>query len=137
MNSKSVSLIAFNDVTLRTCTQQYMGEMIDERRQLMKDGEDFKDLFSRLIAASDNERDPQRALSRREMLGEMFLLLLAGHETSAHATSESLILLALHPDKQEKVFEEAMRVLPDGASDYDQVVNELVSVVLLTLSRAQ
>ena len=65
--------------------------MIDERRKLMSEGEEFNDLFSRLLAANDSEQDAKRSLSTQEIFGEMFLLLLAGHETSAHAVSEALI----------------------------------------------
>ncbi|KAF9010195.1 cytochrome P450 [Cyathus striatus] len=56
-----------------------------------------------------------RRLTDDELLSDIFVFLLAGHETTAHTLCFVIILLALYPDIQEKVFEEALRLWPNGA----------------------
>ncbi|KAG5646335.1 hypothetical protein DXG03_003658 [Asterophora parasitica] len=58
--------------------------------------------------------DSHRHLSDDELLSDTFTFLLAGHETSAHSLCFSIILLALYPDFQQRVYEEALRLWPDG-----------------------
>lgn len=59
--------------------QNYMQEMICLRRGSEKK-EERHDLFSSLLDASDGEADGAAKLSDREMLGNIFVFLLAGHE---------------------------------------------------------
>ena len=46
-------------------------------------------------------------LRRREMVDQVGIFLLAGHETSAAALGWALYLMALFPEWQEKVAQEA------------------------------
>jgi hypothetical protein len=50
-------------------------------------------------------------LDLQELLGNAFIFLLAGHETSAHTLVWAFLLLALHPDEQEAAFHEVQGVL--------------------------
>lgn len=66
-------------------------------------------------------------LSRSEVIGDLFTVIRAGHETTASAISISLALLAAHPQYQRWVQEEIDRVLADGADkdDYKAVYPKL------------
>ncbi|KAF5370348.1 hypothetical protein D9758_006940 [Tetrapyrgos nigripes] len=53
-------------------------------------------------------------LNTAELMGNIFIFLLAGHETTAHTIGYALTLLALYQDEQEKLFLHIMSVIPDG-----------------------
>ncbi|KAF5343987.1 hypothetical protein D9758_012923 [Tetrapyrgos nigripes] len=63
------------------------------------------------IADKESEK---RKLSDVEMMGNIFIFLLAGHETSAHTTCFAFALLALYEEEQEKLYQHIMSVCPDG-----------------------
>jgi cytochrome P450 len=95
--------------------------MIAERR---RHPGDRGDLLSMLLAADDHEEDAagnDTHMSDKQVRDECLTVILAGHETTANALSFALWMLAKHPDAQENVHNEAVRVL-DGrrpnASDY-------------------
>jgi cytochrome P450 len=46
------------------------------------DGERHRDIFSRLVAADESESVADAKLSDREVIGNTFVMLLAGHGTS-------------------------------------------------------
>lgn len=54
-----------------------MREMIDARRLEIAEGTEFNDLFGILIKSSDQEEGAS-ALSEREMLSNIYVMLLAG-----------------------------------------------------------
>ncbi|EJD55712.1 cytochrome P450 [Auricularia subglabra TFB-10046 SS5] len=70
------------------------------------------DLFKRLIEA--NKDSDGEKLSDDELISNIFIFLLAGHETSAHTLAFALVLLALYPEVQEELRAEALRVWPTG-----------------------
>lgn len=48
----------------------------------------------------------------------LFILMLSSMydtETSANTLSFALVLIALHPEVQQKIYEESMRVWPEGS----------------------
>ncbi|KAH7909584.1 cytochrome P450 [Hygrophoropsis aurantiaca] len=86
--------------------QQYLLEMIDKRRNAEKK-EEHHVLFNSLILASDNEEisGDDVKLSDSELMGNIFMFLMAGHETMAHSLCFAFAMLAL-------VFFEALRMFP-------------------------
>ncbi|KAG2062586.1 cytochrome P450 [Suillus decipiens] len=109
---------------------RYLTEMIHER-QGSQHKEDNNDLLSSLLSANDDDNlsKDEVKLSDSELIGNIFIFLVAGHEvlhppahfprtdklqTTAHALSFAFALLALHPDKQEEMYQHIKRVLPDG-----------------------
>ena len=70
-------------------------------------------------------------LSPTDLLGNLFVLLLAGHETTAHSLHACLFLLALHPKTQQEAQEELDGILTkfDGKWSPD-IMNALQSSVL-------
>lgn len=89
----------------------YMREMIQDRQT--SEVQDRHDLFSSLIHANKEEVE-LAALTEEELMGNIFIFLVAGHETTAHTLSFSFALLALYPNIQEKLFQHIKEVIPDG-----------------------
>lgn len=91
----------------------YLREMIEDQ----KNGvgmEERNDLFSAMVAANmSSEKDsPNEQLSESELLGNMFIFIVAGHETTAHTISFILGLLAIEQEEQEKLRQHILSVSP-------------------------
>ena len=71
-------------------------------------GED-QDILASLLAAVDPVRGTQFGFE--ELVDQVAMLFLAGHETSASALSWSLYLIASHPDIQQQMHEQSIAVL--------------------------
>ncbi|KAG2042615.1 cytochrome P450 [Suillus americanus] len=102
---------------------RYLTEMIHERRGSQHEDSN-NDLLSSLLSANDdnNLSKGEVKLSDSELIGNIFIFLVAGHETTAHTLSFAFALLALHPDKQEEMYQHIKRVLPDGRNPtYDDM----------------
>ncbi|KAF8760869.1 cytochrome P450 [Rhizoctonia solani] len=80
-------------------------------------------LFNILLSANDeNMEDEKKGLDDREVAGNIFLFLFAGHETTAHTLSFCLGLLALYPETQQEVYvqiEQFMKL--HGRLDYSKL----------------
>ncbi|QRW25090.1 cytochrome P450 family protein [Rhizoctonia solani] len=68
-------------------------------------------LFNILLSASDADSGKGQKLSDRDVAGNAFLFLFAGHETTAHTLSFCLGLLALYPEVQQEVYEQIKQVI--------------------------
>ncbi|RDB30006.1 hypothetical protein Hypma_014135 [Hypsizygus marmoreus] len=73
-------------------------------------------LLRNLVEANADGSASNKRLSDDELLSDTFTFLLAGHETSAHSLCFAVVLLALHPDIQQRVYEETLELWPDGVS---------------------
>ena len=76
---------------------------VAERRRA-EDLEQRDDILSMLIAARHEDGSP---MSDEEIRDELVTLLVAGHETTANALAWAVERLARHPDKLERLTEEA------------------------------
>ncbi|KAG7448724.1 cytochrome P450 [Guyanagaster necrorhizus] len=56
-----------------------------------------------------------KRLTDDELLSNTMTFLLAGHETTAHTICFAVVLLALYPDVQRRVYEEVSKFWPEGA----------------------
>jgi len=102
--------------------------MIAERR---KSPGDRGDLLSMLLAATDVEDNPggmphgpATGMSDKQVRDECLTIMLAGHETTANGLSFALWMMAKHPEAQELVHHEAVRVLgsrPPDATDFPRL----------------
>jgi len=90
-------------------------EMIEDRKATVI-MEERQDLMSNLIRASMEESVTQKDLefTHRDLLGNIFVFLFAGHETTASALSFAVALLALHQEEQEELYKHVRSVVPDG-----------------------
>lgn len=74
----------------------YMHELIDARQ-----GEPRDDLLSALVTAEEaGDR-----LNREELLSMIFVLLVAGHETTVNLIGNGTLALIQHPDQKQKLIE--------------------------------
>ncbi|KAG8823415.1 hypothetical protein FRC17_009344 [Serendipita sp. 399] len=98
--------------------RRYMIEMIEARKQQAP--EDRRaDLFSNLIAAaaledSQIEKNSQLSFGDGELVGNVFIFLFGGHETTAHSLAFALALLAVHQDVQQKLYQSLRDLVPEG-----------------------
>ncbi|KDQ08641.1 hypothetical protein BOTBODRAFT_179710 [Botryobasidium botryosum FD-172 SS1] len=69
-------------------------------------------IFNNIVKA--NVDGGKFAFDEEEVIGNTFIMLFAGHETTARTLNGLLPLLALYQDEQEKVYQEIKQVLPDG-----------------------
>ncbi|KAI0321529.1 cytochrome P450 [Amylostereum chailletii] len=90
---------------------RYMMEMIQGRRSAEKKEERY-DLFSSLLDAADGEEESK--LSDRELVGNIFIFLVAGHETTAHTLCFCFAYLALYPEEQERLYRQIKDVIKDA-----------------------
>ncbi|KAJ3846377.1 cytochrome P450, partial [Lentinula lateritia] len=89
--------------------EMYMLDMISEHRNAEKK-EVRHDLFSNLLDASDD--DP--TFTDGDLISNIFIFLIAGHETTAHTLCYAFAFLALYPEQQELLFTQVKSILPDG-----------------------
>jgi cytochrome P450 len=88
--------------------------IIDARRRASSQPED---LLAALVAARDAEADDH--LTDRELRDATITMLLAGHETTAHALAWAMSLIYRSPSVEERLAEEADRVLQYGLREED------------------
>ncbi|RPD56051.1 cytochrome P450, partial [Lentinus tigrinus ALCF2SS1-6] len=91
--------------------EKYLAEMVHARRTA-EVKEERNDLFSNLLDANELEHDSAAKLSDEELIGNVFLFLVAGYETTAHTLAYAFILLALYPEEQEAFYRNIKSVLP-------------------------
>ena len=90
-------------------------KLTKERMDQIKAGTAPDDLATKIMTQRDPETDDR--FSIEEMVDQVAIFFLAGHETSASALAWALYLLATHPDWQEQVAKEAaILTAPDYAS---------------------
>jgi len=89
--------------------------LIEKRRA---SGEDQGDLLSMLLLASEEDGQGPRSLTDLQVRDEAMTLFIAGHETTANATTWALYLLAMHPEIQLRLQCEVDGVLGGRAPEF-------------------
>ncbi|MBM1222310.1 cytochrome P450 [Ponticoccus sp. SC2-23] len=79
--------------------------LVDDRAALIARGAAPDDLATKIMTMADPKTG--ETFDPAEMVDQVAIFFLAGHETSASALAWTLYLLATHPEWQEKVAEEA------------------------------
>ncbi|KAI0064327.1 cytochrome P450 [Artomyces pyxidatus] len=102
--------------TAREVLREYMNKQIEDRKAEIRGSFESgaqstgkQDVFSLLVRAS--EEDGKLKLDDKELVGNVFGLMFAGHETTAHTLAATLGFLGLYPDIQKDVYEEIIRVV--------------------------
>ena len=93
-------------------------------QQIIKDrkisGEQHNDLLDMLLAT--RYEDTGEPMSNKQLVDEITILFVAGHETTANALTFTGWLLAKHNEVQQKVLEEVMRVEAETENPIEQIV---------------
>ncbi len=84
-------------------SRQILQKIVNERRN---SGERFDDLLDMLLEA---RYDDGNAMDDEQLIDEILVLFIAGHETTSNALSFISQLLAFHPEWQEKIYEESQQ----------------------------
>ncbi|WBU61434.1 cytochrome P450 [Paracoccus albus] len=97
--------------TRRTAAQirQLIETMVDARAKQIADGTAPDDLATKIMTTPDPVTG--QTFTPREMVDQVAIFFLAGHETSASALAWALWLLAANPDWQDRIASEASAAL--------------------------
>ncbi|KAH9478750.1 Cytochrome P450 monooxygenase 124 [Psilocybe cubensis] len=89
----------------------FMKQQVAERRAEVRSNssEGRHDAFTMLVKA--NEDEGKLKLSDDELIGNVFVMLFAGHETTAHTLAATLGYLAYHQNLQDEVYDQIASVL--------------------------
>ncbi|MBX9884864.1 MAG: cytochrome P450 [Novosphingobium sp.] len=107
------------DFVLEACTRirGHLGDLLDTH--LGPSGEHFDDIAAAVIAARDDFS--RTAFTREELIDQLGVLFLAGHETSASALTWAFYLLAMQPELVARVRQEIRAVAgEDGAIGFEE-----------------
>ncbi|KAL0565654.1 hypothetical protein V5O48_016370, partial [Marasmius crinis-equi] len=95
--------------------EQFMQDQVKIRREEISgyaQGEyRKKDAFSMLVQANESDENAKNKLSDRDLIGNVFVMLFAGHETTANTLAATLALLAVHPEAQDEVLKQIIDVV--------------------------
>lgn len=91
---------------------------IEERRT---SGQSHDDLLQMLLDA--RYEDTGEPMTTRQILDEVTILFVAGHDTSANALSWLFYLLSRHPEATQKIQTEIQLVLGDRPPDFTDLAN--------------
>ncbi|KAL0476848.1 cholesterol 24-hydroxylase [Acrasis kona] len=83
--------------------------IIKKRRR--EDAPNENDILSLLLRGTGS--DSNDAMLDRELVNNCFIMIVAGHETTSHALTFSLYLLAKHEEIQEQVYDSIKDKIPD------------------------
>jgi cytochrome P450 len=91
-------------------------EIIEERKA---SGDEINDLLNMLLET--RYEDTGESMSIEQLIDEIKVLFIAGHETTANALTFTLHLLGRNPEVQQKIFEEIIEI----ESQTDNVIEQL------------
>lgn len=102
-------------------------KLADENNRIIKEiigersssNEDFNDLLNMLMET--RYEDTGESMTMQQLIDEIKILFIAGHETTANALTFTLHFLGSNPDVQQKVFDEIAEV----ESQTDNVIEQL------------
>ncbi|PPQ81934.1 hypothetical protein CVT25_013782 [Psilocybe cyanescens] len=103
-------------VEAEDCLMGFLKALVKERKsdfrsQHMDDvSNKGKDAFSMLVKASMDE-GAKYTLDDDELVGNIFIMLFAGHESTAHVISATLGFLSLYDDLQQEVYDQIITVV--------------------------
>ncbi len=94
-------------------------ELTQERAAAIAQGDAPDDLATKIMTTADPETG--ETFTPEEMVDQVAIFFLAGHETSASALSWALYLMALYPEWQERLAEEAQLLQSCDFSDISKL----------------
>jgi cytochrome P450 len=88
--------------------RKIIGQMVERRARQIADGDAPDDLATRIMTTADPETGQR--FSKNEMLDQVAIFFLAGHETSAAALGWALYLATLDPECQDQLAQDAQHL---------------------------
>ncbi|KAF7977721.1 hypothetical protein HWV62_40575 [Athelia sp. TMB] len=97
----------------------YMRGMLDRERALVASGEAVEENLMTVLTRAEDEEDEKegRTMLSTEVLGNAFIFLFAGHETTANTLHYALVLLAQRQDIQKILLNEIDSVYAQAAAE--------------------
>lgn len=93
-----------------------IGQIIEERK---KDSNEHGDLLDMLLAT--RYEDTGEPMTTEQLIDEITILFVAGHETTANALSFTTWLVAKHPEVQQRLLEEIEKVHKQTQNPNEQI----------------
>ncbi len=97
-------------------SRDILQNIIEERKESQETHDDLLDML--LATRYEDTGEP---MSIKQLIDEITILFVAGHETTANALSFTSWLLAKYPEVQQKVYEEAIRVSQNTSNPIEQI----------------
>ena len=97
--------------------------IIEDRRQSNETPDDLLDMLMSLTY------DDGSVMEHEDLLDEILILFIAGHETTSNALTFTAQLLAHHPEYQQKIKEEASSFSADTLADILQHTQQVENVI--------
>jgi len=113
----------------------FMETQVDQRKFLVRNskGADLgRDAFTMLVQANEDEAGKYK-LSKQELIGNVYTMLIAGHETTATSLAATMVYLALDPEIQAELVEQIESVVGydrDPAFEDYHKLNKVLSAFL-------
>lgn len=101
-------------------SREFMQSLISERKNSTENHEDLLDMLLNI-----RYEDTGEAMDEQQLIDEILILVVAGHETTANALSWTLNLLADHPNVLQKLREQTQ-----GLSIEETVKNQYINAVI-------
>ncbi|WP_438426559.1 cytochrome P450 [Aquimarina macrocephali] len=103
-----------NTFKLTQEARDILNTIIEERRNSDKV---YNDLLDMLLTS---KYDDGSVMGNEQLIDEILILFVAGHETTSNALTFTAVLLALHPEIQEQVYKEVSET-PDDLQPMEQI----------------
>ncbi len=97
--------------------RRHLGQLLDTHLEANADA--YDDIAAAVVAARDAATG--EAFTRKELLDQLGVMFLAGHETTASALTWAFYILAMQPDVLAKIRAEVRGLVGEGAIAFEQV----------------
>jgi cytochrome P450 len=113
-----------DDAELRKASQilrALIGELVDARLAASTSGESGNDILQSILNA--RHTTDGKGFQTREIVDQVMVFFLAGHETSASALTWALFILSQLPELADSLRSEVERVAPDRPLQYEDIAS--------------
>ncbi|KAI6357140.1 hypothetical protein MCOR25_007715 [Pyricularia grisea] len=128
---------------------RYMRELVKDKKEDLQKGvpktDEHMDIVGALVRAKDEQQkqqdvrktdtiSPGLQLTEDHIISNAFIMMLAGHETSANMLHFAMVLLAAHPSSQRAMQADLDRLFPDGDEEptgwrFENCINDLLTSI--------
>ncbi|XP_048730209.2 cytochrome P450 3A24-like [Ostrea edulis] len=113
--------VSFVDSEASSFFRKEIEKAINTRDSSKKEYIDFIQLMMEAHNDDPDETNEKRGLTSTEIIANCLLFFFAGYETTASTLSFLAYFLAIHPDVQQKIYEEILSELGDEEPGYDNI----------------